>query len=80
MKKRLFALFLVLVLCLSLCFGVCAAETDPAEPEEKITEVVSEEETETGKYLEVYILAGAVIGAMAIVTLLYKKKDESRYL
>lgn len=80
MKKRLFALFLALVLCFSLGFTVCAAETDLPEPDEKITEAVSEEEAETGKYLEVYILAGAVIGAMVIVTLLYKKKDEIRYL
>ena len=80
MKKRFVVLFLAIALCLSLCFCVCATESDTIETDAELSELVSEKEDGTTKYFQVYILAGSVIGAMVIVTLLYKKKDEIRYL
>ncbi len=32
------------------------------------------------KNFQIFILVGAVVGAMVIVALMYKKKDEGRYL
>lgn len=79
MRKRIFALVLALWLCLAMPLGVFAdTETQAADVEEETVEQTEESGFE--RYFQVYILAGAVIGAMVVVTVLYKKKDEIRYL
>ena len=80
MKRRIFALMLALLLCFMMPFGVLA---DTENEEATDAEAQTEDKSEEGgaeRYFQVYILAGAVIGAMVVVTVLYKKKDEIRYL
>ena len=79
MKKSIIAIVLSLLLCFSMTVGLLADADEQAMPDDQ--EIVSKQgESIIGKSLHIYILAGAVVGAMAVVAVLYRKKDESRYL
>ena len=66
--------------------GVFAAERDESLPETAEQNAAGYQEAdnvgENGIYsaISAFVLAGTVIGAMVIVTVLYKKRDETKYL
>ncbi len=77
MKK--IALILISVMLVFSCIAVCADE--PATEEES-TEILfaPEKEYESPNIIRFVLIGGSVIGALCAITLLYKKKDEIRYL
>lgn len=77
----------MLIFLFSACVPVAAnADTvadDSAVPDASVSETSSDADIDAGSgngALQVYMLAGSVIGAMVVVALIYKKKDEMRYL
>lgn len=85
--RRYAAIFAVMLIFIgSVCMPI-AANVDEgtdvnAVSEESMPETNDEQlESERGNgALQVYMLAGSVIGAMVVVAFIYKKKDEIRYL
>ena len=78
--KRFFLILLALLLII-MSVAVCADETlteateQSAEPSE-----VPEDSSETQNVIRFVLIGGSVIGALCAITLLYKKKDEIKYL
>lgn len=82
--KRALAFVCVIFLLFSLAFSVCAdTSAESAEVSETVeteSQEIDEEDSALMKNLQIFMLVGAVIGAMVIVALMYKKKDEAKYL
>ncbi len=78
--KRFFLILLTVLLIIS-SVAVCADEPT-AEATEQSTEAleVSEDSPETQNVIRFVLIGGSVIGALCAITLLYKKKDEIKYL
>lgn len=73
-----FSLCAVLVLSGTPCFAADTSaeyESEAVEVEKDTSEVGAAENA-----IGIFVLAGSVVGAMVAVTLMYKKKDEGRYL
>ncbi len=78
---RRFALILLSVMLVFSC--IAASANEPAtDTQEQSTEVVSvpENTDESSNIVRFVLIGGSVIGALCAITLLYKKKDEIRYL
>ena len=77
MKK--IALILLSAILVFSCIAVCA---DEPVTEEESTEILlaPEKENEFSNIIRFVLIGGSVIGALCAITLLYKKKDEIRYL
>ena len=73
-----FALILLSVILVFSCIEVCA---DELVTEESTDILLSHEEAdESSNIIRFVLIGGSVIGALCAITLLYKKKDEIRYL
>ncbi len=78
--KRFFLILLSVLLVFS-CVAVSADEPSD-ETTEQGTEIleVSDNSDESVNIIRFVLIGGSVIGALCAITLLYKKKDEIRYL
>ncbi len=78
--KRFFLILLSVILIFS-CVAVSADELsgDATEQSTEISEV-PENPDESANIIRFVLIGGSVIGALLAITLLYKKKDEIRYL
>ena len=77
---RFFLILLVLLLMI-MSVAVCADEplTEATEQSAETSEV-PEDSSETQNVIRFVLIGGSVIGALCAITLLYKKKDEIKYL
>ena len=76
--------FLLILLSVTLVFSCIAVNADEplTDTEEQSTEItdVSVNTDESANIIRFILIGGSVIGALCAITLLYKKKDEIRYL
>ena len=73
-----FVFILLSVMLVFSCIAVCADE--PATEESTEILLSPEETDESANIIRFVLIGGSVIGALCAITLLYKKKDEIRYL
>lgn len=82
--RRVSALLSAILICICMQIGVIADTETSAADNNQMTEPAETEDfarDETfDKNVQIYILVGSVIGAMVVVTLIYRKKDEIKYL
>lgn len=78
--KRLLIVILALLLLFSFAVSVCADTEAVSETETEKAEETTENNTALMKNLQIFMLVGAVVGALVLVAFMYKKKDEARYL
>ena len=76
-----FCLVLLASILVFSCIAVSADEvvTEDVNPSAEASEVIDNSD-ESANIIRFVLIGGSVIGALCAVTLLYKKKDEIRYL
>jgi hypothetical protein len=77
MNKLLIVVFAVILL-FSFAVSVCADTEAVSETAE--VEKAPENNGALMKNMQIFMLVGAVVGALVLVAFMYKKKDEARYL